>query len=81
MPPAQQDDNADTADDYHRRGMRLQVQQTDVHRQQQTVRLHHGLDAAHALRVTRHPVGKADDNRQLCDLGRLKAEQPAGVHY
>ena len=57
--------------------MRLQVQQTDVHRQQQTVRLHHGLDAAHALRVTRYPVGKADDDGQLCDLRRLKAEQPA----
>ena len=73
----QQDDNADAADDDHRRGMWLQVQQTDVQRQQQTVRLHHGLDAAHALRVTRHPVGKADDDGQLCDLRRLKAEQPA----
>ena len=71
----QQDDNADAADDDHRRGMWLQVQQTDVQRQQQTVRLHHGLDAAHALWVTRHPVGKADDNRQLCDLGRLEFDE------
>ena len=72
-----QDDNADAADDHHGRGMRLKRQQYDIRRQQVAVRPHHAFQAAHALRVARDPLGKADDNRDLGQLGRLEAEQPS----
>ncbi len=72
-----QNDNTQTTDDHHGRSVRFQEQQHDIGDQQKAIRLDQALETADALGVARDPIGKANDNRNLGQLGRLKAEQPA----